>query len=115
MVHTFLFLIQDGYLVLAGFIVMHIIFLRTKWFSKFFKIKVNFPPFKKWTWEKPPKNYRSIFYVDICFGTLFCIMATVIINAPGYAIMLGYLSLICWIIAVRLFFRVRKLEHGIPK
>jgi len=107
------FLFQEGYLVLAGFIVMHIIFLRNKWFSKhFFKIKVNFPPFKKWTWDKPPKNYRAMFYVDVIFGFLFLFMALVTMSAPGIAIMCGYLSLICWIIAARLFFRVRKLEFG---
>ncbi len=105
MIHTFLK--QLDYLVLAGFIVMHIIFLRNKWV----KSKVIFPPFKKWTWDKPPTNYRSIFYVDVIFGFLFLFMAMVIIHAPGYAIMLGYLSLICWIIAVRLFFRVWKLER----
>ena len=102
-------LIQEGYLVLAGFIFLNIIFSPIN--KHFFKIKVIFPPFKKWTWDKPPKNYRAMFYVDVIFGFLFLFMAMVIIHAPGYAIMLGYLSLICWIIAVRLFFRVRKLER----
>ena len=106
MIHKIL--IQEGYLVLAGFIVMHIIFLRNKWV----KSKVIFPPFKKWTWDKPPENCRSIFYVDVIFGSLFLFMALVLINVLGYAIMCGYLSLICWIIAARLFFRVRKLEFG---
>ena len=65
-------LIQEGYLVLASFIVMYIIFSRNQWFSKhFLKSKAIFPPFKKWTWNKPPENYRSIFYVDVSFGTLF--------------------------------------------
>ena len=110
MIHKIL--IQEGYLVLASFIVMYIIFLRNKWFSKFFKSKEIFPPFKKWTWDKPPKNYRAMFYVDVIFGILFFFMAQVTMSAPGIAIMCGYLSLICWIIAARLFFRVRKLEFG---
>ncbi len=106
MIHRIL--IQEGYLVLTGFIVMHIIFLRNRWV----KSKVVFSPFKKWTWDKPPKNYISIFYVDVIFGSLFLFMALVLINVLGYAIMCGYLSLTCWIIAARLFFRVRKLEYG---
>ena len=106
------FLFQEGYLVLASFIVMHIIFLRNKWFSKhILKSKVNVPAFKNWTWDKPPENYRSIFYVDVIFGFLFLFMALFTMSAPGIAIMCGYLSLICWIIAARLFFRVRKLER----
>ncbi len=106
------FLFQEGYLVLAGFIVMSIIFSRNKWLSQhFLKSKVNVPAFKKWTWDKPPENYRSIFYVDVIFGSLFLFMALVLINVLGYAIMCGYLSLTCWIIAARLFFRVRKLER----
>ena len=105
-------LIQEGYLVLASFIVMYIIFLRNKWFGKhFLKSKAIYPPFKKWTWSKPPENYRATFYVDVSFGILFLFMALVTISAPGIAIMLGYLSLTCWIIAARLFYRVRKLEH----
>jgi hypothetical protein len=105
-------LIQKGYLVLAGFIVMYIIFLRNKWISNhFLKSKVIFPPFKKWTWNRPPENYRSIFYVDVSFGILFLFMTLVTMSAPGIAIMLGYLSLIFWITAARLFYRVRKLER----
>lgn len=69
MIHKIL--IQEGYLVLASFIVMYIIFLRNKWFSKhFLKSKAIYPPFKKWTWNKPPENYRSTFYVDVSFGIL---------------------------------------------
>ena len=106
------FLFQEGYLVLAGFIVGSIIFSRNKWVSKhFLKGKVKVPAFKKWTWDRPPENYRSIFYVDVIFGLLFLFMALFTMSAPGYAIMLGYLSLICWIIAARLFYRVRKLER----
>jgi len=105
-------LIQEGYLVLASFIVMYIIFSRNQWFSKhFLKSKAIFPPFKKWTWNKPPENYRSIFYVDVSFGTLFFFIALVAMSAPGIAIMIGYLSLMCWITAARLFYRVRKLER----
>ncbi|MHC4121489.1 MAG: hypothetical protein ACYSWO_28800 [Planctomycetota bacterium] len=103
-------LIQEGYLVLSLFILLNIVGILMNKYH--FKTEPKFSPFKRWTWNKPPDNYRSIFYVDICFGTLFFIMAMVIINATGYAIMLGYLSLICWIIAIRLFCRVRKLEDG---
>ena len=108
------YLIQEGYLTLVIFILFHLVWMSQKHrlSKKCFKSKINFPPFRKWTWNKPPDNYRSIFYVDICFGVIFFFMALVIINAPGYAIMLGYLSLICWIIALRLFFRVRKLEKN---
>ena len=102
--------IQEGYLVLAGFIFLNIIFSPIN--KHFFQIKLNFPPFKKWTWDKPPKNYRAMFYVDVIFGFLFLFMALVTMSAPGIAIMCGYLSLICWIIAARLFFRVRELEFG---
>ena len=106
------FFIQEGYLVLASFIVMYIIFSRNKWVRKhFLKSKAIFPLFKKWTWDKPPENYRKIFYVDVIFGFLFLFMALVAMSAPGIAIMLGYLLLNCWIIAARLFYRVRKLER----
>ena len=105
-------LIQEGYLVLASFIVMNIIFLQNKWFSEnFLRNKAIYPAFKKWTWNKPPENYRSTFYVDVSFGFLFLMIALVTMSAPGIAIMFGYLSLICWIIAARLFYRVRKLER----
>ena len=105
-------LIQEGYLVLASFIVVSIIFLRNKWIRKhFLKSKAIYPAFKKWTWNQPPENYRSAFYVYISFGILFLFMALVTMSAPGIAIMLGYLSLLCWIIAARLFYRVRKLER----
>lgn len=108
-----MFLIQEGYLVLLVFIILHVLFSSRKiWFSKFlFKSKEIVPPFKKWTWDRPPNNYRSIFYMDVSFGCLFFFMALVSMSAPGIAIMVGYLSLICWIIAARLFFRVRKLER----
>jgi hypothetical protein len=103
---VFHYLIQEGYLVLAVFIL-----LPGDWFSRhFIKSPPICPPFKKWTWDKPPENYRSTFYVDVSFGLLFFFMAMFAMSAPGYAIMLGYLSLICWIVALRLFFRVRQLE-----
>jgi len=110
---VFHYLIQEGYLVLAGFILLHIIdSLRGDWFCKhFIKSPPIFPPFKKWTWDKPPDNYKSIFYVDVAFGALFLLMAQFSMSAPGIAIMLGYLSLICWIIALRLFYRVWQLER----
>jgi hypothetical protein len=104
---VFHYLIQEGYLVLAVFIL-----LPGDWLIKLFvKSPPIFPPFKKWTWDKPPDNYKSIFYVDVAFGALFFFMAQFSMSAPGYAIMLGYLSLICWIVALRLFFRVRQLER----
>jgi predicted permease len=107
---THTLLIQEGYLALGLFVLLHIVGMLLNKYH--FKREVKFSPFKSWSWNKPPDNYRSLFYVDVFFGTLFLIMAIVIINALGYAIMLGYLSLICWIIALRLFFRIRKLEHG---
>jgi len=109
---VFHYLIQEGYLVLAGFILLHIIdsLLGYSLIKLFVKSPPIFPPFKKWTWDKPPENYRSTFYVDVSFGLLFFFMAMFAMSAPGYAIMLGYLSLICWIVALRLFFRVRQLK-----
>ncbi len=107
------FLFQEGYLVLAGFIVMSMIFSRNKCLSKhFLKSKALYPAFKKWTWNKPPENYRTAFYVYVSFGILFLFMALVTMSAPGIAIIPGYLSLMCWIVAARLFYRVRKLEYG---
>jgi predicted permease len=104
------YLIQEGYLTLGLFILMNIVGILLNRHRS--KADAKFSPFKRWTWNKPPDNYRALFYMDICFGTLFLIMAMLIINALGYAIMFGYLSLICWIIALRLFFRIRQLEHG---
>jgi predicted permease len=103
-------LIQEGYLALTLFVLLNIIGVLLNKYH--FKKEIKFSPFQSWSWNTPPDNYRSIFYMDIFFGALFLVMTMVIINASGYAIMFGYLSLICWIIAIRLFFRVRKLEGG---
>ena len=107
---THMLLIQEGYLALGLFVLLHIVGMLLNKYH--FKREIKFSPFQSWSWSTPPDNYRSIFYVDIFFGTLFFIMTMVIINALGYAIMFGYLSLMCWIIAIRVFCRVRKLEHG---
>jgi hypothetical protein len=104
------YLIQEGYLCLGLFILVNVVGILLN--RHRLKTSPKFSPFKRWTWNKPPDNYRSIFYMDVCFGTLFLIMSMVIMKAPGYAIMYGYLSLICWIIALRLFFRIRQLELG---
>jgi hypothetical protein len=105
-----IYLIQEGYLALGSFVVFHVVGMLLNKYQ--FKREDRFSPFKSWTWNEPPGNFRSIFYVDICLGTLLFIMTMVIFPAPGYAILFGYLSLTRWIIAIRVFLRVRKLEHG---
>ena len=109
----FHYLIGEGYLALAGFLALHIISSwRGNWLIKLcLKKDVIFPPFKKWAWVKPPDNHRSVFYVDVVFGAVFLFMAQLFMSAPGYAIMVAYLSLICWIIAARLFYRVWHFER----
>ncbi|MCK4793194.1 MAG: hypothetical protein KAV87_56205 [Desulfobacteraceae bacterium] len=86
-----------------------------KWFRIEGSGSIQLPPWRKWTWDKPPENCRPIFYTNIVFGTLFLLGTIFLIGAPGYAIMCGILSAICWIIAIRVFFRVRRLGRQVGK
>ena len=104
----FKYFIQEGYLEAGFYILWHVI----EAFVCKHRMKPSpiFYPFKKWTWETLPENYRSTFYVAIIFGILFVFMTVMFISAPGYVIIFGHLSLICWVSAIRFFFRVRRIE-----
>lgn len=115
--------VSSGWLFLACFIafVAYVGIARPTWFGKFLMLCGTrrgyddpFYYFKRWTWIKPPHNWRSEMLQCILWMTVFGALAfyfvfTMSEQKPwGYIAVPGLMSIHFLVCAVRIYLRVKR-------
>jgi len=110
-------LMSSGWLLVTGFLVffLYCTIRRPKWLGMERKYESPFYPFKQWTWQTPPENWRSQFWQCLAWMVLFGFQAVwLILATPSpwpYALLPAFISVLAGFVAARIFIRVKNLSE----